>query len=183
MSEIIAVDVGGVVLDLHKIWLQKYNKEYNDTLSEENILRWETHEFVKTDCGLKIYDYIKDPSIYKIVPPIKSSIEGIKFLKLLAYRIIYVTHSYLETSGAKYNRLLELGFLDRQDDYIECKDKSLIKSSYLIDDNAENIKSFSGIGIIFTKPWNKNDNFPFRVDNWHGIIELFKMIEKQKTIK
>lgn len=180
-GEIIAVDVDDVVLDLVGTLVKHYNKEWDDSLRVEDIKTWEISQYVKPDCGKKVHKYFEDPNMYIDMPVLPNAIEGIKFLKLLGYRVVYVTHSTMGASGAKYKRLLELGLLDSQNDYAEVKDKSLIRSSYLIDDNPENIRNFKGTAIAFTMPWNKNETFPFRVRDWKEVVNLFQIMEKQKV--
>ena len=89
-KEIIAVDVDDVTLDLVGTWLQKYNKDYKDNLTKNQILEWNVQKFVKPECGAKIFDYIENPKIYGDMPPLKGAIEGVRFLKMLEYRNLFL---------------------------------------------------------------------------------------------
>ncbi len=162
---IIAVDVDSVVAELGPAWLGRYNKDYNDTLTSKDILSWDTHLYVKPECGLKIYEYLKDPTLYDDVKPIPYALECVKYLSQ-QYRIIYVTTSPIESFGAKYKWLKRYKFISDLSDYVECKDKSLIKADYLIDDNFNNVKQFGGVGYLFTQPWNIKFYWPFRINDW-----------------
>ena len=73
-KQIIAMDVDSVVADLGTAWLNRYNRDYNDNMTNENILSWDTHKYVKPECGKKIYEYIEDPSLYDEVLPICGSL-------------------------------------------------------------------------------------------------------------
>jgi len=167
--KIIAVDVDGVVAENHVEWLARYNRDYNDTLTKDDWISWGIDKFVKPECGLKIYNYLKDPTLYDNIKPISGALETINDLSK-KYRIIYVTATPIEASGVKYNWLKKYNFITRIQDYVECSDKSLILADYLIDDNIDNIKTFSGVGYIFTQPWNINWYWPFRIDSWEEVL-------------
>jgi len=177
---IIAVDVDDVTFDLVGALIKRYNAEYNDKLKKEDITSWYLAQFVKEECGEKIYEYFQDPSIYNDIEIIENAWAGVKALEMLGNRVVFATHSSIGASGAKYEKLLRLGFLDRQEDYIEAKDKSLIRADYLIDDKPTNVENFKGVGIAFSQPWNKNLNFKVRVDNWENIIALFTVLREQE---
>lgn len=168
-----AIDVDSTVAWLGKAWLGRYNKDYNDNLTDENILSWDTHLYVKPECGKKIYQYLEDPTLYDEVEVIPYALEAINEMKKSS-RIIYVTNSTVGASGAKYNWLVKHGFLTTQDDYVECKDKSLILATVLIDDNIENLKKFEQFsyqtGILYTQPWNKTFDWHHRIKDWKDFL-------------
>ena len=78
MEMIFAVDVDGVVADLHSVWLRLYNRDYKDDIRLVDIITYEIQEYVK--CGNKIFDYIENPLIYSGVAPISGAKDGIDFL-------------------------------------------------------------------------------------------------------
>jgi 5'(3')-deoxyribonucleotidase len=166
--KILAVDVDGVIAANHVEWLRRYNKDYNDTMTKDDWTTWDIHMLVKPVCGIKIYEYLKDPTLYENIKPIPDALETIKKLSK-KYRIIYVTTTPIEVSGVKYNWLKKYNFITRIQDYVECSDKSLIRAEYLIDDNIDNVRTFGGVGYIFTQPWNVNWYWPFRINNWQEV--------------
>jgi 5'(3')-deoxyribonucleotidase len=176
---VIAVDVDDVVLNLVDILLEVYNNDYQDDLKREDISIWNIVPFVKPECGEKILAYFEDPSLYWAINPVKDSLEGVKFLRLLGHRIIFVTHSTIGAAGAKLKKLLELGYLTDQQDYIECADKSLVRANFIIDDKYETIKNFQGIGILYRQPWNAGDEHKFVVSNWKEIVNLFRIMSEK----
>jgi 5'(3')-deoxyribonucleotidase len=174
---IISIDVDEVCAELVDVWIEKYNKDYSDNLTKFNLSHWGIHNIIKPECGNKIYDYIEDGSIYDEVKPVEGSLWGIESLKSMGYRIIYATTSPLLSAGKKFTWLKDNGFIKKEEDYIELKDKSLLRSDYLIDDNEQNIRSFLGIGYIFTRPWNINYKGLHRVNNWAEIVDMFTIIK------
>jgi len=172
-KKIIAMDVDGVCGDLLSPWIKKYNFDWEDNLSVDEITDWDIHQFVKPQCCSHIYSYIEDPSIYDEVLPIEGAINGVFYLKTLGYRVVFVTHSTEGHSGRKYRWLFDHDFIDMSDDYIECKDKSLLMADYIVDDYIINVNSFRGKSVLFTQPYNKRFLFTPRADNWVEVCRYF----------
>jgi 5'(3')-deoxyribonucleotidase len=180
MDKIIGMDVDGVCADLLSVWLYRYNKDYSDGLKLSNILDWNLHQFVKPECGTRMYNYIEDPTIYDGVLPIEGAMRGVKFLRELGYRVVFVTSSTVGCSGRKYKWLKDFGFIEEGNlkDYVEMVDKSLINSDYLVDDYTVNIESFKGIGVLFSQPYNKMSQIMPRVNNWRELTRYFEVRSK-----
>lgn len=172
---IIAVDVDGVVADLDKAWLERYNRDYQDNVQPSDLKRWAIHEFVKAECGKKIYDYLDDRSLYDDVLPVPGALEGVNELRTRGHRVIFVTSSPSKSGGRKREWLVEHGFLQHRHielDYFECSDKTLIKADMLIDDGFHNVAGFPRFAVLFNRPWNRENAWSDRLDGW-GEIAMF----------
>lgn len=169
----IAIDNDGVIFDLMTNWLRRNNVKYNDNLKPEDILEWGIHKFVKPECGMKIYDFLEDPSIYDDVLPIKGAVEGIRKLRMLAYDIMFVTHATVGHAGRKLKLLKEYNIFYDDDIYLEREDKSDVEARWLIDDYIKNVSSFKGTGILYTQPYNVDSPITPRVNNWDDIVRYF----------
>lgn len=177
MQPIIAVDVDGVLADLHVEWLKRYNAEFNDTLTFENISRWEMQMLVKPECGKKIFNYLRDSDLYDNVPPVQDSQVGVKALRDMGYRVVYVTSCVRGMADQKWDWLEKHGFLEAafsQRDLIIAHDKSLIRADILVDDYHENFKGWEGIGYLFDAPYNRDAKLPVMVDRRIGWAEVVK---------
>lgn len=170
----ISVDIDDVVADLTEVWLDRYNKDWADNLTAEKITDWDINGFAKKECGEKIFGYIYLQNIYDDVKPIKGALDGVKELQKMGYRIFYATSSEIEVAGRKYQWLKDNGFNPSLKDYMEVRDKSLIRADFLIDDRYDNVKIFFGTGILYTSPWNKSFTWNNRVKNWSEIIAYFE---------
>lgn len=166
----IAIDIDGTIAQNHAVWLERYNRDYNDNVRVEDIKDWDMDKYVK--CGKKIYDYLKDPNFYDTVLPIPNALEAINKMREY-HRIVYATDCSPGVEASKYNWLIRHGFLDKRDDFIVCKDKSLIRTEILIDDYIENIKNFTGVGVLYRQPWNSQINVVFEIDNWEHFEYIF----------
>jgi len=175
---ILAFDVDGVLADLETAWLARYNKDYKDDLTSEEVISWYTHKYVKPECGLKIYDYLEDPTLYdEVLPTSPQALECIKDLKRYGHRIIFVTTSVLGSSGAKFLWLKRHGFIKEMNDYIEATDKNLISADALIDDKADNTNKWwsqgNKLSILFKQPHNAWERVPYyHTNNWDEIYDL-----------
>jgi len=169
---VIAIDVDGV--NLMEIWLQWYNRDWRDSLTQDDITEWSIENCVKKNCGKEIFDYLKDPHIYKLIEPYDGAIDFVTKLKSHKHKIFFVTSSTPEHMGHKYQWLKKLGLVHTTDEYVEAADKSLIYADFLVDDYIKNISDFRGIGILFTQPWNKNIDWKPRASSYEEVIEYIE---------
>lgn len=176
LNKTIGIDVDGCCADLISTWLfDKYNVDYRDNLFPKDITNWNIHEFVKPECGMKIYDYIEDPSIYDNVLPIKDTLSVITHLRIMGYKIIFVTNAARGTEGRKFKWLNDYSIFSEGDGYIETEDKSNIPADYLIDDYPKNISSFrNGVGVLFSAPYNLMSLHTPRCNGWKEVYRFFK---------
>jgi 5'(3')-deoxyribonucleotidase len=169
---IFAVDVDDVCADLMTVWLNEYNWDFEDNLKREDMTDWNISLFVKKECGNKILRYIEDPTMYDFIQPLPDSLEGVNILRKIG-RVVFVTSATNGCAGRKFRWLQEKEFNPAIEDYIEAKDKSLIKYDIMIDDNFNNIKDGKN-NILFNQPWNKKYTYPHRMSNWKQMIDYVK---------
>ena len=178
MSTII-VDVDDVTANLVNWWLECYNFDHEDNIKEEDIKSWDIGSYTKI--GKKMYDYLKDPSLYDGIIPVKNAAWGLRRLRGGGHRVVFVTASTHEQSGRKYKWLQEWDLIDSRSNYVEALDKTLIKADYIIDDNPENIISATCQPIVFTREWNKYlGNIYPRVNNWEEVVSYFSKVKEDK---
>ncbi len=173
--KIIISDVDDVCGNLIDEWLKRYNRDWNDTLKKSEITEWDISLFLKDKNNKKqFYEYIEDPTIYDSIKPIKNALWGINTLRSFGYRIVFVTSSTIGHAGRKFRWLQDHGFIEHKKDYIEAFDKSLIIGDYMIDDRIDNVRTFSGKGILFGEMWHKSD-WDRKAKNWKEVINLISL--------
>jgi 5'(3')-deoxyribonucleotidase len=165
---IIALDVDDVCLDLMENWLISYNTDFSDNLQEKEITDWDITKFVKPEAKASIYEYINKPDVFLSAKPVLGALENVNALKSWGHRIIYVTAN--NPNGCKQEWLKKWRFLQKDSDFIQAYDKSLIYADILLDDKYENARDFKGAGFLLTKPWNKKYNHPYRANSWDDFI-------------
>lgn len=172
---IILVDVDGVVADLHKAWLGRYNADYNDTLTPQQITRWAIHEFTKPECGRKIYEYLLDPTLYDDVPVMEGAQEGVQKIRSLGHKVVFVSSGFfpakvewLAKNGLAIDFPYKDGRWDTLADVVLTGDKSLVVGDILIDDYPRNLNGRKAT-LLYDSPWNQEEDKFRRVYNWGDI--------------
>jgi len=169
----ILIDVDGTIADLHTEWLRRYNSEYDDVLTADQIKDWSMDKFVKPECGTKIYEYLYHPDLYEHVLPIDGALSSVMWLKSRGHDVFFVT-SGVQESKAKWlhNYGLTTGYWMFAPELIVAHSKHVINGDVLIDDNMKNCDDFGKKAILFGQPWNEADvTNCFRAGNWPDVIQ------------
>lgn len=180
----IGCDLDGVVIDLVASWVNAYNLDYGDHLTAEQLLSWDTHLYVKPECGKDIYNYLLRPGLYDHSYPIPLAIAGINFLRDIGHRVIFPTTVQNGVMEGKYNWLKRYNLLPDENDLVVCKDKTLVRMDLLIDDYYKNIEAVSCPGILFDQPhirYSKGHALPYQAADWGQVLELVDFILNKET--
>jgi 5'-nucleotidase len=163
---LVACDIDGVVVDLLPEWLRRYNKDYDDRLTEYDITDWNTHQFVKPECGLKMYDYLKQPDLYDSIVLLPGALEGLERIRSLGHEVAFVTSCTYGVVDQKAKRLEDLGVCSSRDghglpaDLIVANTKRWVGADLLIDDRAQTIVEWiadrAKRAILVEMPYNKS---------------------------
>jgi 5'-nucleotidase len=181
---LIYVDVDGVVVDLMSEWLKVYNKDYNDNVTPDMLNNgWDMPQYVKSECGSKIYEYLHHPYLYDYALPIERALYGVQKLREMGHRVVFATSTPQGVEGRKLQWLIDNHFIEPKDhvfkDYIEISDKSLLCGDILIDDGLHNVSGFKGLGILFDAPHTQKEDWPIRIKGWENVINYLES-EKDK---
>ena len=177
MQKIILIDVDDVTLPLGPQWLAAYNRDWNDNIQFEDISDWNWMNFIKPECGRDIYKYLEDGQLYENIQPIPGAAAGVIQFREWGFRPVFVTsmspeYGNVGSLAPKYDALVRLGFIESADDYVACRDKTLVRGEILIDDRYDNYLASPYRSILKTQPWNKKYKVERRADTWIEIIEL-----------
>jgi 5'-nucleotidase len=175
--KIAIIDVDDICALLTDRWLEDYNADWGDTLTEDKLLGWDIQKYVHPDCGTRIFEYLEHPEIYDNVLPRPGSVEGVNTLRLMNYRVVFATSTPLSTAGRKFVWLQKHGYEPVKKDYVEIDDKSLLRGDIMFDDGFHNVKDFYGLGILLTRPWNILEEWDDRVASWEHLIAEIKNYE------
>lgn len=191
MKKVVYVDVDGVCANLGKAWIGIYNRLWNDDLDYRSVKSWGVHQYVKPECGFKVYDILEMPALYDEVEPIPGAFEGVENLKHAGdYRVVFATSSVNRSAGVKLRWLVKHHFLEWGEretlsrDYIEIHDKSLLRGFALIDDGPHNVSGFAGIGLLYKDYHNvdfhnNNPHYPY-IDWSNDIIGILEDLSRFK---
>lgn len=139
----ILCDLDSILADILTPWLAAYTKEYEDTLTIPQITGWAFHNFVKPECGYRIYQYLSTPNFFADLVPLPGAVEAVQ-------KIIGMGHDFLVvTAGAAVDDAATqkirwckryLGLAPKQ--VIVTPRKELIRGDLLIDDSPEQIAKY-----------------------------------------
>lgn len=174
----IYIDIDDVCANLMEQWLARYNQDYDDNLTAEQIVDWDTSKFVKPECGTKIFDYLSDRTLYDDVKPATGALEGVKVLREEGHRVIFLTAFVPKMSGRKFEWLETNGFAPEKHNYVESYDKSIFIGDFLFDDRYENVRDFKGLGVLKRRPWNSKFSYIPSVNNWSEFLNTVKFAKR-----
>ncbi len=169
----IAVDQDQVLANLLPEWIRRYNIDYDDNLTPDQVTNWNWHGIIKPECGKKIYNYLDDQELFENLPVIKDS-QDVLYRLSKRYEIFVVTAPWNpQNVTPKSNWLLKhFDFIDSRN-HVFTKNKSIVHADYLVDDRPSNFDNFSGIPLLYDAPHNQYENRFLRVDNWNYIAKYF----------
>jgi 5'-nucleotidase len=182
----VLVDIDGVCIDMLPELLKYYNSEYDDNVQVADITDWGITNFIKPECGEKIYKWFYDPILYEQALPIPGALDGIEKLKSMGCRVVYVTSG---VNTGKIDCMKRHGFLDPKrfsdPDLIIAHDKSFIHGDFMVDDYIKNLKSnnHTAYRILFTQLHNIEVEWPlpYRANGWNEVVEIVR-IGKQRGV-
>lgn len=153
-----------------------YNKLFQRNITEEDLIGKTIHEFMDKEEWIELYNTINSKGFFRdldfIDPDAPAVIE-----ELNRNYDIYICTAAMEVPESfqdKYDWLREnLPFLDKNK-FIFCGFKYVVGTDVLIDDSPYQLRRIRGESIVYTSPFNKNMDLPYRrVDNWKEIGEIF----------
>lgn len=166
----IGIDFDNILNNLNECWLQRYNNDYNDNLTIEDIKSWDVHKYTKN--GEEIYTYLTE-DLFASLSPLPHSIEVTEKLQR-KHELFVVTATFPENMKVKMEWLEKYFPHIPYDNVFICQRKDLVNVDLLIDDAPFNILDFPGKTIVMDYAWNRNVKKGVRVKNWLEIYDLLK---------
>lgn len=169
----IAIDMDEVLSHFSDGCLELFNKEFNERYTIEDLQGKKLAE-LDSRFAEKVEHYLANDSFFLELKVIKDSQEVLQ--KLRAHYEIYIVTAAMEFPASlapKYQWLKQhFSFLNEKH-FVFCGDKSIIQADYLIDDTPSNLDTFSGQGILFTAPHNRDVTGYRRLNNWQEVEAYF----------
>lgn len=168
-----AIDLDGVLADTHTEILKRYNRDWNDNLTVEDILYWDMAKISKPECGKQIYRYFEDVDLYDHILPMPHAKEAVDSLRQEGHTVVVATSCFLGTEVAKINWLLRHKMVDTHTDIIIAEKKFMINADVLIDDKPQHLELFNiegGMTVAFDHPYNRHVETTHRIHSWKDDI-------------
>ena len=169
-----AVDMDEVIADSQSRFYIWYERDFGEKFPIEKLAGKKPSEVVPEDRAKTVLNYPHQKGFFEDLPVIEESQEILA--KLAEKHEVFITTAAMEF---KYSFLEKYDWLDKHFPFIHWKnrvflgDKSVIKANYMIDDNAFNLETFAGEGLLFTALHNMNEQNYRRVNSWSEIGEVF----------
>ncbi len=180
MKLTVGVDVDGVLADLHTEWLRRYNRDFNDTLTSEDVTDWNISDFVKPEALVKnangiapLFQYLQDPDLYECTPEILGARAGLEYIRKRDHDVVLVSSCVMNQADMKMRWVVDHKM-------VKPASKQYLKVDALIDDRDKNVKETQGYRVLFDSPWNwKSDpnDYDYRMLSWANIEETVDRIE------
>ena len=143
---IIAIDIDGTLLDIHSVWLEKYNRISGDDMQVKDITKYYFYDLVKP-AYQNVIGSMRTPDLYDRVRPVSGSIEAIINLSRYGHHLVCLSRDSRRFAQAKRRAITKYFPID---DIVFCKDKqAVLKYDVLIDDSPYNKPD-----IFLKQPWN-----------------------------
>lgn len=157
----IICDMDSIIVDLLNPWIAWYNSWWHDNLSVDKMTGYHIEEFIKPECGNRIYEPFGYPGWYENLPPLAGAYDGLKYLYDKGHDIVIATAVAGRTADAKYDWLKRCAPFIKKKNVLIGSRKELIKGDVFIDDSPDNIRNYrnawSGAHILtIAYPYNRD---------------------------
>lgn len=161
------VDMDEVIADTYNAHIERYNRDFNENLTEAMCMGREVWQCVPEDRQESVHKHASLDGFFTDLVPIKDSQAVLKELSQ-KYEV------YIASAAMQYPKSLieKYHWLDTHFPFIHwkkrilCGDKHILHGDILIDDRTFNLETFKGRSIMFTSPHNINTNGFERADSW-----------------
>jgi len=169
----IAIDMDEVIADFNSKMIPIFNTRFNTQISLSD-LEGLTLQQLRPDVKEQVEEMIGEAGFFADLGVIPHSQRVVK--KLTETYEVFITTAAMEfplSFDAKFRWLAEHFPFISPMNIVFCGNKSILNADYLIDDNARHFEHFSGEGILFSAPHNKQVRGFRRVNNWLEIENMF----------
>jgi uncharacterized protein len=170
MVKTVAIDVDSVLADVMLVWADEYNKRSKAKVTKDQIVKWDIPTVlpITADQVYKYFSYVWKYRWREILPT-EQEIGGVtKRIHRKGYRISILTKRERPTVPyvAKWLDLHQI-YADELLFIYDAVPKASYPFDVLIDDAPKNLVDIVApkSAILFNQPWNKNFDWPVRVDS------------------
>jgi 5'(3')-deoxyribonucleotidase len=170
----ICVDMDEVMADAIAEHLARYNREFQQNLTKEDLRGKRFWQIVPEshheplDELLRAADFFEDLDVMPDAPRVLAALQD-RYEVFIASAAMEVPSSF----NPKYRWLQRHFPFIPHTHIVFCGDKSILRADYLIDDNPRQLERFIGAGILYDAPHNVAVTAYTRVHNWLEIESLF----------
>jgi 5'(3')-deoxyribonucleotidase len=170
----ICIDMDEVIADSVGEHLLRYNRGFNTNVTTADLHGKHLWECIPVERQNALDSFIRADDFFAVLDVMPDAPRVIERLQSKYEVFIATAAMEVPTSFAA-----KFAWLGRHFPFIPpshivyCGDKGILLADYLIDDNARQLRTFQGEGILYTSPHNANVTGYTRVDDWLAVEKLF----------
>jgi 5'-nucleotidase len=170
----ICVDMDEVMADTLSEHLRRYNQEFDESITPEDLTGKGLWEVTPLDRQQQLRAFLDAEDFFEDLPLIPDAQDVLKALTA-RFEIFIATQAMTvpNSLGPKYRWLQRHFPFIPPTNYVFCGNKSILRADYLIDDLPRNLQRFEGHGLLYTAPHNRNATGFTRVDDWQQVAGFF----------
>ena len=175
---IIAVDMDEVMADTVLEHLNRYNRQFGESIRKQDLRGKWLWQVVPSDRHDQLAQFLDDPDFFADLPLMDDAVRVLE--RVSQDHELFIASAAMEVPrsfNAKYAWLQRHFPFLTPSHYVFCGTKSILRADYLIDDNPRQLRAFSGQGLLFTATHNKAvDAQAFgwrRMDDWSAVERFF----------
>jgi len=170
----ICVDMDEVMADTLSEHLRRYNAEFDESVTTEDLWGKGLWDVVAIDRQEQLRAIMHAEDFFADLPVMPGAPEVIRelvsrFDVFIATQAMTVPTSF----GPKYRWLQRHFPFIPPTHYVFCGDKSILHADYLLDDMPRNLLRFAGTGILYSAPHNLATEGFTRVSSWQEVAQYF----------
>lgn len=136
-------DLDSIIANLMEPWLAWYNQQFDDNLTFDKLVTYNIEDYVKPECGTRIFDFFRDKSRYANVPIYAGAAEGLLKLHQAGVDIVIATATAGSTAPEKYIIAKRAApWLDKHHIIIGTR-KEILHGDFFIDDAPKNMTAYA----------------------------------------
>ena len=157
MVKTIVFDMDDTLFDLIPAWCAWLNKKYGLAVKPKEITDWDICKFFPSLTQKQVFSPLEKASFWQTVQPKPYAARVLKALLKDGFDVYLCTATHYKNVQEKYEILIRpyLPFIT-WDKIIVMKNKQMLKTDILIDDNPKNLEGGAYYKILFTASHNKD---------------------------
>jgi 5'(3')-deoxyribonucleotidase/uncharacterized protein with PQ loop repeat len=170
----IAIDMDGTIADSVKEHLRRYNAEFAEMISTDDLYGKHLEEIAPLDRREAVRRAVRDESFFDCLGVIEEAKQVVE--ELVREHEVFIVSAAMEIpeSLAAKHRWLRRHFpFIPERNIVFCGNKGIVDADYLIDDESRHFVNFSGKGILFSASHNLLETTHRRAENWHDLRKDF----------
>lgn len=170
----ICVDMDEVMADTLGEHLRRYNLEFDENMTPEDLVGKPIWSVVSSDRQAQLRAFLDEEDFFadlEVLPGAQQVLHDLssRFEVFIATQAMAVPNSL----GPKFRWLQRHFPFLPPTHYVFLGDKSILRADYLIDDLPRNLLRFQGTGLLFSAPHNLTQTEFIRVNNWQEVADYF----------